>query len=435
MRKQSVTTPVAPTSPSPPQTITYETKRSVHGPVFAYATVHGRPVALTVAKAVDFHELSAAIPFMELSENDPRNVHQFIRIMGHFPGSENWFYVDHRDVGWIQSGVYPKHARHSSVELPWWGDGRADWQCFNPHAYTACSIPASHRPHAVDPPDGFIISWNNVEARGWHPPPTYWGEGPLDHARILQQRLMWELRAHHGHLSLGQVAQDANQTATTDLRGLDDLPWMTRVIGRVTGQPGKILSLLRAWHRSGAQRVTPTFRANVYRHSAAIAVFDAWWPRFVAAEFRPALGFRLLTTVEGEVLSLPTDGFSYDWTSQVQKDLRSVLGAAERGRYSHVYCGGPVNQPSRGLRGAALRHVRTRCRALLVRTLGQAIRAVSAKQGGTPASWRVLATCPQTNPPSCDQEVPVTAGAVATPPFPWQDRGTYHQVVEVRGHR
>jgi acyl-homoserine lactone acylase PvdQ len=435
MRKQSVTTPVAPTSPSPPQTITYETKRSVHGPVFAYATVRGRPVALTVAKAVDFHELSAAIPFMELSENDPRNVHQFMRIMGHFPGSENWFYVDHRDVGWIQSGVYPRHARHSSVELPWWGDGRADWQCFNPHAYTACYIPASHRPHAVDPPDGFIISWNNVEARGWHPPPTGWGTGPLQHARILQQRLMWELRAHHGHLSLGQVAQDANQTATTDLRGLDDLPWMTRVIGRVTGQPGKLLSLLRAWHRSGAQRVTPTFRANVYRHSAAIAVFDAWWPRFVAAEFRPALGSRLLTTVEGEVLSLPTDGFSYDWTSQVQKDLRSVLGAAERGRYSHVYCGGPVSQPSRGLRGAALSHVRTRCRALLVRTLGQAIRAVSAKQGGNPARWRVLATCPQTNPPSCDQEVPVTAGAVATPPFPWQDRGTYHQVVEVRGHR
>jgi hypothetical protein len=24
---------------------------------------------------------------------------------------------------------------------------------------------------------------------------------------------------------------------------------------------------------------------------------------------------------------------------------------------------------------------------------------------------------------------------VATPPFPWQDRGTYHQVVEVFGHR
>ena len=435
MRKQSVTTPVAPTSPSPPQTITYETKRSVHGPVFAYATVHGRPVALTVAKAVDFHELSAAISFMELSENDAHNVRQFMHIMGGFPGSENWFYVDHRDVGWIQSGVYPKHARHSSVELPWWGDGRADWQCFNPRAYTACYIPASHRPHAVNPHDGFIISWNNVEARGWHPPPTGWGTGPLQHARILQQRLMWELRAHHGKVSLGQVAQDANQTATTDLRGLDDYPWMRRVIGYASGEPGRILALMDAWHRSGAQRVTPTFRANVYLHSAAIATFDAWWPRFVTAEFQPALGHTLMAMVESDVLSLPTTGFSYDWTSQVQKDLRSALGAPELGRYSHIYCGGPISQPARGLRGAALRRVRSHCRALLLRTLASAIRAVSAKQGSNPAHWKVLATCPQTNPPSCDQEVPVTAGAVATPPFPWQDRGTYHQVVEVSGHR
>jgi acyl-homoserine lactone acylase PvdQ len=436
MRKQSVTTPVAPTStpPPPPQKITYETKRSVHGPVFAYAKVHGRPVALTVAKAVDFHELSAAIPFMELSENDAHSARGFMRIMGRFPGSENWFYVDHHSVGWIQSGVYPEHARHSSVELPWWGDGRADWRCFNPRAYTACYIPASHRPHALNPHDGFIISWNNVEARGWHPGPTYWGAGPLDHSLILQQRLMRERKAHHGRVNLGQLAQDANQTATTDLRGLDDLPWMTRVIGHPPGQIGRILGLLRGWQRSGAQRVTPTFKANVYRHSAAIAVFDAWWPRFVAAEFQPALGHRLMSEVESEVLSLPTTGFNYNWTSQVQKDLRSVLSAPERGRYSHLYCGGPVRQPAKGLRGGALHRVRKRCRALLLGTLRAAIRVVNSHQGPHPAKWKVLATCPNA-PSTCDQEVPVTAGAVATPPFPWQDRGTYHQVIEVKGHR
>ncbi|HZU60741.1 MAG TPA: penicillin acylase family protein, partial [Solirubrobacteraceae bacterium] len=73
MRVQKVTTPVSPTSPGPSQTIEYETKRSVHGPVFAYATVHGAPVALTVAKALDFHEFSGLIPFMELSENQPHN--------------------------------------------------------------------------------------------------------------------------------------------------------------------------------------------------------------------------------------------------------------------------------------------------------------------------------------------------------------------------
>jgi hypothetical protein len=209
---------------------------------------------------------------------------------------------------------------------------------------------------------------------------------------------------------------------------------MRRVIGHASGEAGRLLRMMDAWHRSGAQRVTPTFKANVYRHSAAIAAFDAWWPRFVTAEFQPALGHGLMSFVESRVLSLPTQGFSYDWTSQVQKDLRSVLGAPERGRYSHVYCGGPVTQSPRGLRGAELSRVRSRCRYALLSTLDQAIRAVAAKQGANPARWKVLATCPNA-PSTCDQEVPVTAGAVATPPFPWQDRGTYHQVVEVHGHR
>jgi acyl-homoserine lactone acylase PvdQ len=293
MRDQSVTTPVSPLSPAAPQTITYRTMRSVHGPVFAFATVKGAPVALTVAKAVDFHELSAAIPFMELSENRATDVRSFMHVMGQFPGSENWFYVDRRDVGWIQSGVYPKHAPHSNVDLPWWGDGRADWRCFDPTAYTACYIPANHRPQAIDPPDGFIISWNNVEAHGWHPPPTGWGTGPLDHALILQQRLLSEVKRTHDNLDLAAVARAANLTATTDLRALDDYPWMRAVIGKASGAPGQMLALMDAWNRSGAHRLAPA-GSNVYDHSPAIAAFDAWWPRLVTAEFRPALGPSLL---------------------------------------------------------------------------------------------------------------------------------------------
>ena len=60
MRDQTLTTPFSPLSPTdPPTTITYRTMRSVHGPVFAYATVGGTPVALAKAKGVDFHELDA----------------------------------------------------------------------------------------------------------------------------------------------------------------------------------------------------------------------------------------------------------------------------------------------------------------------------------------------------------------------------------------
>jgi acyl-homoserine lactone acylase PvdQ len=437
MRKQSVTTPIAPTSPAPSQTIVYQTMRSVHGPVFAYATVNGKPVALAKAKAVDFHELSAVIPFMELAENKPTDVHSFMSIMGMFPGSENWFYADQHDVGWIQSGFYQQHARHSDVELPWWGDGRADWVGFNPSTYTEKDIPASHRPQAINPPDGFIISWNNKEALGWHPPPTGWDGGPVHHALILQERLTQELHRGHGKVDLAAVARAANQTATTDLREHDVYPWMRRVIGRVGGSDKRMLALLDAWYRSGSQRLAPS-GSNLYANSAAIALFDAWWPRAVRAEFEPALGTTLFKFVLSNVIGLPTNGFDYNWVSQVQKDLRSAAGARERGRYSRIYCGagsGGTPQGAGGLHGRALKRARSRCRAILLGALRQAFAAVQAKQGSSPASWKEYATCPMTSPPSCDQEVPTTAGAVNTPPFPWQDRGTYHQITEVTGHR
>jgi hypothetical protein len=206
------------------------------------------------------------------------------------------------------------------------------------------------------------------------------------------------------------------------------------VIGKASGQSEQILQLLDAWNRSGSQRLAPQ-GSNVYASSAAIAVLDAWWPRAVTAEFEPTLGADLFKTLLSHVLSLPGAGFGYDWTSQVQKDLRSAVGAPERGRYSRVYCGGPVPQPTAGLRGRALSLARARCRGVLLSTLTAAVAAVTAKQGADPSGWKVLATCPITNPPSCDQEVPTTAGAVTTPPFPWQDRGTYHQITELAGHR
>ena len=52
-----------------------------------------------------------------------------------------------------------------------------------------------------------------------------------------------------------------------------------------------------------------------------------------------------------------------------------------------------------------------------------------------PANWKLAATCEKKDPPACDQNVPTALGAVDTPPFPWQNRGTYHQVVEMSGHR
>ncbi|HEX6461136.1 MAG TPA: penicillin acylase family protein [Thermoleophilaceae bacterium] len=422
MRDQSVTTPVAPTSPAPPQTITYRTMRSVHGPVFEFGTVDGQPVALTKAKAVDFHELDAVISFMRMAENHPRNAAEFMSDFGTFPGTENWFYVDNRDVAWQQSGVYPRHATGSDVDLPFWGDGRADWIGFDPSAYTASYLPPSARPNALDPTDGFIISWNNKEAPGWRKGPAEWDGGPIQHARILQERLLNEVQRGGGTTDLTGLARAVNMTATTDLREWDVYPLLRRVIGHAGGEEGQMLALLDRWHRDGSQRLAPA-GGNVYGDSPAIALFDRWWPDAVKAIFEPPLGSELFGQVQSDVLGLPAPGRfgGYDWTSHVWKDMRDLLdGSSRPGAFSRIYCGdGTVAS----------------CRGVLLASLDQAIAQTKAALGPDPSNWQVDATCKITSPPSCDQEVPNTAGAVDTPPFPWQDRGTYHQIDELTGHR
>jgi hypothetical protein len=413
---------------NPPEQITYRPLRSVHGPVFAFATVKGKPVALTKAKGVDFHELDAVIPFMRLAENGPTDYKSFATTMGLFPGTENWFYVDDRHTGFMQGGLYPKHQPGTDVDLPMNGDGKGDWVGFNADNYTFKTIPASHRPRAFDVNQPITISWNNKEAPGWRKGPTEWSDGPVHRALILHRYLNTEIKAGGGKTDLTGVAKAVNEAATTDLVGEEDYPWMRRAIGRTSGDDARFLALLDDWHKSGSHRLDEN-GDNVYEHSAAVALMDAWWPRFVRASFEPSFGTGLFDKVVSEFLGL--GHLNWSWTSQVQKDLRNVLGRREKGRYSQMYCGGPARGVVRGKR---LRKVRARCRTVLLTTLRAAVSEVAQKQGSAdPAQWKVPATCKA--PVQCDQKVPTDLGAVDTPPFPWQNRGTFHQVVEVAGHR
>jgi hypothetical protein len=253
-------------------------------------------------------------------------------------------------------------------------------------------------------------------------------------ALMLHRYLNTEIKKGGGKTDLTGLAKAVNETATTDLIGEEEYPWMRRVIGNASGDDARFLALLDDWNKAGSHRLDEN-GDNVYEHSAAVALMDAWWPRFVPAAFQPALGKDLYDKVVSGFLDLGdgTAGSGWGWGSQVQKDLRTVLGRKEKGRFSRAYCGGPAATP---LSGKRLRKVRSRCRTVLLTTLRDAVAAVKQKQGSDdPAQWKVMALCAKKDPPICDQNVPSALGAVDTPPFPWQNRGTYHQVVELSGHR
>jgi len=125
------TTPVAPSRPSVPSTVTLHALNSVHGPIASLATVHGAPVALAVAAATRGHEAQSYVAFMRLAENVPTSPQSFVSAMRIYTGSENWFYVDRSHIGVLQSGWFPQHARGSNPDLPIWGTGQWDWRGFD----------------------------------------------------------------------------------------------------------------------------------------------------------------------------------------------------------------------------------------------------------------------------------------------------------------
>jgi hypothetical protein len=189
----------------------------------------------------------------------------------------------------------------------------------------------------------------------------------------------------------------------------------------------QLISLLDGWARAGAQR-RAAGSSNVVANSPAVLLMDAWWPRLVRAEFQPTVGRPLMDLIDTQFNSIQPDGirdgtgngFFAGWEMDVQKDLRQVLRRRVRGRFSRAYCG-----------GGRLR----RCRTLLTNTLIQAAAELTRRYGSSMAGWNLPVTCPVSTPATCDQIVPVSAGAISIPPQPFDNRGTFYQAVALTGHR
>jgi acyl-homoserine lactone acylase PvdQ len=408
-----IKTPVAPTSPEPPQTITLRTLRSIHGPVSHLATENGKPVALTNDKSPNGRSLRSLLPFKRLAENGVHDPASFEGAFRHFTGSENWFYIDDKHISWFNSGLFPRHAKGTDLDLPIRGTGPYDWRG---------DLPPSANPRVTDPKKGYVLSWNNKEARGWRAPAGTFSFGPLQRSRLLERPLRLALK--RGKLDLASLSRVTLQAATADLRGTEVVSWLERAIGKPPdADTAKLLALLDDWRKRGSQRRDLDNDGN-YDDSPAVALIDAWWPRLVRGIFQPALGADVVEAVSKvNVLDArPNVHFFFDgWWGYVQKDLRTVLKRKVRGRFSRRYCG-----------GGSLK----RCRAVLVQTLRDAAADVRGRLGADPAGWKVATLCPtDVKPLTCDEIVPTTAGAVATPPIPFHNRGTFHQAVEVQGRR
>jgi hypothetical protein len=109
--------------------------------------------------------------------------------------------------------------------------------------------------------------------------------------------------------------------------------------------------------------------------------------------------------------------FDDGWFSYPSKDLRRLFARGrERGPWSRIYCG---NRPQGHLK---ISRLRARCRAALRHSLAQALKVSARELYGS--------VCPKDPEPACaDQNMFTYASAIQLPPFPYQNRPTFQQVV------
>ncbi|MGN6256373.1 MAG: penicillin acylase family protein [Solirubrobacterales bacterium] len=389
--------------------------RTVHGIVFARGKVRGKKVAFVHQRSTYFHEADSVIGFAQLNEPGVvTGVQGFKKAVSNINFLFNWAYVDSEHIAYALSGAMPQRARGTSPDFPILGTGQYDWKGFKPGTQLADYLPFSKHPQAIDPP--FLVSWNNKQAPGWAAADDKYSYGPLFRSQMISDKVKAAIKGPK-KMTIVQLIQAMEEPASQDLRGYKLLPVILEAIGKPkSAKLRKALATLRTWHQHGAHR-RDLNRDGVDEETPAIELMDAWWPKLLEGEFKPALGGKAYAKLEemlhtGSVVGGSPTAPDYDdgWYGYVDKDLRDLFGPKPKAPWSRVYCGGGSKK---------------KCRAMLQRTLRAALK-VSPQQlygGGDGA-------CASNPQPSCfDQNRPQVTGGIDLPPFPFQNRPTFQQVV------
>ncbi|HEU0132575.1 MAG TPA: penicillin acylase family protein [Mycobacteriales bacterium] len=390
---------------NPPETVNLRVLKTRHGVVQLRTTVGGAPVAVVVQRATYGHEVDSAVGFARLQ--DPgyvKDAASFQKAVHEIQYTFNWFYADDRDIAYFSSGRLPKRASGVDWDLPRWGDPAYDWRGF---------LPFEAHPRIVNPPTGYLVSWNNKPAPGFSAADNGWGYGAVYRSLALEDRVR-ALMAAGGVTRPGLVGAMMD-AGTVDVRAAYLLPLVLDTVGTPAdaGQAAAV-ALLRDWVASGAHRVDRD-RDGAYEHQAAIALWDTWWEPLAKDVMRAGLG-DLVDALPHGLDDHPRQGLGSSWNGvpwygYVSKTLRSALGRPVKDAYSRAYCG-PLDA----------------CRATLRTSLGTAVAAATDAQGA--ASVGDL-----TYDKHLDDIRHVTAGVVGVRAIDWQNRPTFQQVVAFTAHR
>jgi acyl-homoserine lactone acylase PvdQ len=355
---------------------------SVHGPVFATATVGGQPYALTRRRSTFGRDALNLAALHDMTSGEASTPSRFWRTANQFEFSFNWAYASRTATAYFTSGRLPRRPRGLDRRLPTRGGGRYEWRGF---------LSRREHPHDVSGPGGLLLNWNNRSAPGF----MHGDDEPFGSAHRMELLGRFQSRPQ-----LTDVVGIMNRAATEDVRS-SVWPVVSSVL-RTGPAPSardqQVVDLLDDWVRRNAPRLDAD--GDGLYDEAGPVLMDVVWRPVVDAVMGPVFGDLLgdLDRVRGLGGS---SGHSY-----VEKDLRTLVRRPVRGRFNLRYCG-------HGSLAA--------CRRALWRAVSQAADGLAALFGNpNPSAWRAPASRAEFAP----RLIPNT--------FRTTNRPVFQQVLELR---
>jgi acyl-homoserine lactone acylase PvdQ len=423
-----------------PTVITHDIYLTVHGVVQGWTTaLGGRPVAIVNQRSTFGHEIDSGVGFVRWA--DPAltyNAASWMKGAADIQYTFNWFYVDDRDIAYFASGRLPIRPRDVDPNLPTWGTGSTEWRGW---------LPAADHPQAIDPAQGFLVSWNNKPAPGFSAADDTFSYGLVYRSQTLVQEIRHQFALHHGRITRAALVAAMESAATVDLDGRQVLRELLPYLSGHVSSPGirAMLGQLRSWYLAGAHRRKTHPGDSQYAHAAAVAIMDELQPNLIRAFFDPIFAAGGIGSYDGaddayrivpmEWVNTPNNdgarlGSAYDdpgWDGYEVKLLRMLQRQPVAEPFSVAttrrVCGaGGMADCLRAVLAALTRTYRT-----LTRINGTADVAAWTQDTATHTAGQTM--------PAFDAIGFETVGLVSQPQIAWQNRPTFQQVVEFRRHR